>query len=469
MVFSSLTFLCAFFPMVYLLYWMTPTVKLQNIILIFCSLLFYAYGEPQFVLVMLLSVLFNYGCARLLEMNKGFLRKVILFFNIIANLGFLGYFKYAALLVGTLNKLIGSEWTVPDILLPMGISFFTFQTMSYVIDVYKEVYPAEKSFIKVLLYISFFPQLIAGPIVKYHDIAPYLSMRKKDVRQAAEGFRRFCYGLAKKVLVSNAMGFVVDEIYQANQVNAVLAWTGALGYMLQIYYDFSGYSDMAIGMGKMFGFHFAENFHYPYSADSIKEFWRRWHISLSSWFKEYLYIPLGGNRKGKFQTSINKIIVFFCTGLWHGANWTFVVWGLYHGVFLMLEEYAVWKKNKFLKLFGHIYTCIVVCIGFVIFRSDSLEEAGSMIKTMITGFSMTKEMAGELHRLLDLQFIWMFVIGVIGAMPVCDMIKKFLEKRGKTWKGVGNIFSYVAAILLLTVCMLNLAGNSYNPFIYFRF
>lgn len=300
MVFSSLTFLCAFFPMVYLLYWMTPTVKLQNIILIFFSLLFYAYGEPQFVLVMLLSVLFNYGCARLLEMNKGFLRKVILFFNIIANLGFLGYFKYVALLVGTLNKLIGSEWTVPDILLPMGISFFTFQTMSYVIDVYKEVYPAEKSFIKVLLYISFFPQLIAGPIVKYHDIAPYLSMRKKDVRQAAEGFRRFCYGLAKKVLVSNAMGFVVDEIYQANQVNAVLAWTGALGYMLQIYYDFSGYSDMAIGMGKMFGFHFAENFHYPYSADSIKEFWRRWHISLSSWFKEYLYIPLGGNRKGKF-------------------------------------------------------------------------------------------------------------------------------------------------------------------------
>lgn len=469
MVFSSLTFVCVFLPIVYVLYWLTPSVKLQNVVLILFSLLFYAYGEPQFVLVMLLAVLFNHGCAWLIGMKKGFVRKVMLFLNILINLSFLGYFKYMTLLVETLNKVTGNGWTVPDILLPMGISFFTFQTMSYVIDVYKGVYPAEKNFAKVLLYIAFFPQLIAGPIVKYHDIAPYLSKRKKDVRQAAEGFRRFCYGLAKKVLVSNAMGIVVDEIYQADQVNAVLAWIGALGYMLQIYYDFSGYSDMAIGMGKMFGFHFDENFHYPYSADSMKEFWRRWHISLSSWFKEYLYIPLGGNRKGKLRTSINKIFVFFCTGLWHGANWTFVVWGLYHGTFLMLEQYVVWKKNKFLRLLGHIYTCIVVCIGFVIFRSDSLKEAGSMIKNMVAGFYMTKETAGEIYRLLDLQFLWMFVIGVIGAMPVCGIVKSILEKRGKAWKSVGSVFSYIIALLLLAVCLLNLAGNSYNPFIYFRF
>lgn len=469
MVFSSLTFVCVFLPVVYILYWLLPTVKLQNVVLIIASLLFYAYGEPDFIIMMLLSVLFNYVCAYLISITEKYARKTLLLLDIAVNLGFLGYFKYMTLLVETVNRIIGSNWNVPDILLPMGISFFTFQIMSYVIDVYRGVYPAEKNVTKILLYISFFPQLIAGPIVKYHDIAPYLSERKKDEKQSAEGFRRFCYGLAKKVLVSNAMGFVVDEIYQMNRVNAALAWIGAIGYMVQIYYDFSGYSDMAIGMGKMFGFSFVENFRYPYSADSMKAFWRRWHISLSLWFKEYLYIPLGGNRKGRFRTSIHKICVFFCTGLWHGANWTFVVWGLYHGVFLMLEEYIALPKSKLLKICKHLYTCVVVCIGFVIFRAASLGQAGYMIKSMVTGFYMTTELRGEIQRLLSPQFLWMLAIGVIMAMPVRDAVKCALDKRGEKWTNTGEIFSYIGAILLLVMCLFNLAGNNYNPFIYFRF
>lgn len=469
MVFSSLTFLCVFLPVVYILYWLTPSVKLQNAVLIVSSLLFYAYGEPRFVVMMLLSVVFNYGFACLIGASGTHTKKILLFFDIVGNLGLLGYFKYTALLVETVNKVTGSSFHVPDILLPMGISFFTFQTMSYVIDVYRGVYPAEKNIAKVLLYISFFPQLIAGPIVKYHDIAPYLSKRTKDAKQAAEGLRRFCYGLAKKVLVSNAMGLVVDEIYQMNQVNAALAWIGAVGYMLQIYYDFSGYSDMAIGMGKMFGFTFAENFCYPYSADSIKEFWRRWHISLSSWFKEYLYIPLGGNRKGKLRTCLNKIFVFFCTGLWHGANWTFVVWGLYHGAFLMLEEYIKIPKNKLLGAFRHLYACIVVCIGFVIFRADTLQRAVYMIKSMATGFYTTTELSGEIQRLLSPQFLWMLAIGVIMAMPVRNGVKSLLEKKGKKWTAAGEVLGFMGAMVLLVVCLFNLAGNNYNPFIYFRF
>ena len=469
MVFSSLTFVCVFLPVVYILYWMLPFVKLQNMLLIVASLVFYAYGEPDFIIMMLLSVLFNYVCAYLIDNTKKYARKAILALDIVVNLGFLGYFKYMTLLVETVNKIIGSKWDVPDILLPMGISFFTFQIMSYVIDVYKGVYPAEKNITKVLLYISFFPQLIAGPIVKYHDIAPYLSERHKDAKQSSQGFRRFCYGLGKKVLISNAMGLVVDEIYQMKQVNAALAWIGAIGYMLQIYYDFSGYSDMAIGMGKMFGFSYAENFQYPYSADSIKEFWRRWHISLSSWFKEYLYIPLGGNRKGRLRTSINKICVFFCTGLWHGANWTFVVWGLYHGAFLMLEEYIKLPKNKFLKIWKHLYTCVVVCVGFVIFRSDTLKQAGYMIKNMATGFYTTTELTGKVQHLLSPQFLWMLAIGIIMAMPIRNIVKRALEKMGEKWTNIGEIFSYMGALLLLVMCLFNLAGNNYNPFIYFRF
>ena len=458
-----------FLPIVYILYWLIPSVKLQNVILIISSLLFYAYGEPKFILLMLLSVLFNYGCAYLIGASGKHTKKFLLILDIVVNLGFLGYFKYMSLLVETVNKLSGHNFTVPDILLPMGISFFTFQTMSYVIDVYRGIYPAEKNICKVLLYISFFPQLIAGPIVKYHDIAPYLSERKKDVKQAAEGFRRFCCGLAKKVLISNAMGTVVDEIFQMNQINGILAWIGAIGYMLQIYYDFSGYSDMAIGMGNMFGFSFAENFHYPYSADSIKEFCRRWHISLSSWFKEYLYIPLGGNRKGKFRTSINKIFVFFCTGLWHGANWTFVVWGLYHGAFLMLETYIKIPKIKFLKIFNHLYTCLVVCIGFVIFRSDTLQQAWYMLKNMATGFYTTPVFTGEIQRLLSPQFLCMLLIGVILAMPVREWITHLLEKKGNLLATTGEVFGYIGALFLLVLCLFNLAGNSYNPFIYFRF
>lgn len=469
MVFSSLTFVCVFLPVVFCLYWIIPNIKIQNFVLILASLLFYAYGEPSFVIFMLISVFFNYGCALLIGKTEKKTKKWLLGLNIISNLSFLGYFKYTAMVINTINQIANCKWNVPEIILPMGISFFTFQTMSYVIDVYRGIYSAEKNLAKVLLYISFFPQLIAGPIVKYHDIAGFLSNRQKDVKQAAEGFRRFCYGLTKKVMIANVMGYAVDEIFAMSQVNALLAWIGAIGYMLQIYYDFSGYSDMAIGMGMMFGFSFQENFINPYSADSMKEFWRRWHISLSSWFKEYVYIPLGGNRKGKGKTVRNKLIVFFCTGLWHGANWTFVVWGLYHGFFLMLEEYISLPVAKLLRPVKHIYACLVVCIGFVVFRAEHLLQAGYMIKSMATGFYNTPELTDGLHRILTDQFLIMLVLGVIFATPIVKWIKKLLEKAGNTWLQAGRIVSFIGALWMLFMCLLNLAGNSYNPFIYFRF
>lgn len=467
MVFSSLSFLCVFFPVVFVFYWIIPSIKLQNGLLILASLLFYAYGEPVFLGLMLVSVLFNYVSARIIEKCKRG-KKFILLCNIIVNLGIIGYFKYLGMIVTTINEITGWNISVPAIVLPLGISFFTFQTMSYVIDVYRGVTVAEKNIAKVLLYITFFPQLIAGPIVKYHEIQPYLYKREKKIENMAEGFCRFCYGLAKKVLISNTMASVADAIFGLSEMNMALAWIGAVGYMLQIYYDFSGYSDMAIGMGKMFGMKFPENFRYPYVACSMRDFWRRWHISLSSWFKEYLYIPLGGNRKGRLRTVVNKIIVFFCTGLWHGASWTFVVWGLYHGIFTMLEEYIKLPKKKILRFFGHIYALIVICVGFVLFRSETFQQALFIIKNMVAGFNWTAQLHDLMLQLMDLQFIVMLGIGIVGAMPVKEKLKEFCSKNRFTNmlnRGIG----YIGALILLLLCMCNLAGNSYNPFIYFRF
>lgn len=466
MVFSSLTFICVFFPVVFALYWMIPSVKWQNGLLILASLLFYGYGEPRFLLLMLGSAFFNYLCARVIGSCKR--KKPVLVFNIIVNLGMLGYFKYLTMILKTVNEITKGNLNIPTVILPLGISFFTFQTMSYVIDVYRGVNKPERNFAKVLLYITFFPQLIAGPIVKYHDIEPYLYKREKKVENMAEGFRRFCYGLGKKVLISNTMAVAVDKVFSMGEINVLLAWVGAVGYMLQIYYDFSGYSDMAIGMGKMFGMTFPENFRYPYSSGSMKEFWRRWHISLSSWFKEYLYIPLGGNRKGRLRTVINKIIVFFCTGLWHGANWTFVAWGLYHGFFTMLEEYIKLPKKKILTCLGHIYALLVICIGFVLFRADTFHQALFMIKNMAGQFYETKELRDITLQLLDLQFITMLTAGVIGAMPLKEKIQSLCSKN-KAMGNISEVIGYVGALILLAVCMCNLAGNSYNPFIYFRF
>ena len=376
MVFSSLTFLCVFFPAVFLLYYLLPSMPAKNTLLIISSLLFYAYGEPVYVLLMAGSASLNYLYG--LWIGRAGKKKPVLALAVGTNFLILGIFKYADMLIDTCNRLTGAQFPLIRVSLPIGISFFTFQALSYLIDVYRGQVKAQKNYAHMLLYISFFPQLIAGPIVKYHDIERQISNRTFDLEETAEGFRRFIVGLSKKVLLSNTAALAADAVFAAElaQVGALAAWIGAVSYLFQIYFDFSGYSDMAIGLGRMFGFTFQENFNYPYISCSVQEFWRRWHISLSTWFKEYLYIPLGGNRKGRARTYVNKLFVFFCTGLWHGADWTFVIWGLYHGLFLLLE--GILPVKRLPRALGHVYTMLVVCAGFVIFRADTLSQGAAL-------------------------------------------------------------------------------------------
>lgn len=467
MVFSSLVFISVFLPVVFILYTVIPGRKLKNVLLIIASLLFYAYGEPVYVLVMICSVIFNYIFG-LFSTDKNKYNKIVLIIAIIFNLGALAVFKYLGFFVSSLNDIIGSSIPIPNIELPIGISFFTFQALSYVIDVYRGEVSPQKNLGKVMLYISFFPQLIAGPIIKYHDIEKQIDNRQQTIDLVVNGFRRFIVGLSKKVLIANTMATVVDSIYSTNQseVNILTAWVGAIGYIMQIYFDFSGYSDMAIGLGKMFGFEFKENFNYPYISTSVKEFWRRWHISLSTWFKEYLYIPLGGNRKGKARTCLNKIIVFFCTGLWHGANWTFVIWGLYHGIFLLIESYI--PKIKIPKFIKHIYLLLVVIIGFVIFRADDISQGIFMIEKMFTGFEFSSTSMSLFVGQMTPLFITTLLVAIIASLPFKNFVNSIVSKNEKTMK-VYNSALYVLSFGLLALCMLNLSSGSYNPFIYFRF
>lgn len=465
MVFSSLVFLCVFLPVVFLSYTAVPSKRVKNGILIITSLLFYAYGEPVYVFLMIGNTVVNYFFGLLVEKGKKG-RKLKLGAAVFANLLLLGIFKYAGMAVETVNQLTGAGIPVPQIVLPVGISFFTFQAMSYVIDVYRGQVDAQRNYWKVLLYISFFPQLIAGPIVKYYDIAREIENRRQNLSEVAEGFRRFCMGLSKKVLISNTVALAADAVFTlpVSRVNILTAWIGAIAYLLQIYYDFSGYSDMAIGLGKMFGFHFKENFRYPYASTSIQDFWRRWHISLSTWFKEYLYIPLGGNRKGKIRTCVNKMVVFFCTGLWHGASWTFVVWGLYHGMFLMMESLLP-RRKKASVFWGHLYALLVVTVGFVLFRADTLSQGLAIIGAMFTGFSFGEEMMSTAVLQLTPLFLFMTAAGIICAAPW----KEWLEKSGRKLLPLVEGFSYPISIALLILCVLSLSGGTYNPFIYFRF
>ena len=475
MIFSSLVFVCVFLPITYLLYTVVPSLKVKNAVLIAASLLFYAYGEPVYVLLMLLSAVLNYGFALVIDRKKS-IRKWMLIIAVVVNIGILGIFKYLPFLVVTWNHVTGIQIPVPEISLPIGISFFTFQALSYVIDVYFEKTKAQSNFFHILLYISFFPQLIAGPIVKYRDISEEILNRKQSLRESAEGMRRFICGLGKKVLIANTMGLVADNIYAADisNVNVAAAWIGAIAYMLQIYYDFSGYSDMAIGMGRMFGFHFKENFCYPYGAAGIQDFWRRWHISLTTWFREYLYFPLGGNRKGKKRTYLNRMIVFLLTGLWHGANWTFVLWGLYNGVLFFIES-AIPAVKKLPKIISRLYTLIFVCVGFVIFRADSIMQAGKMIGKMFTGFDFSPQAVSLAARQLTPLFLFFLIVGILGAAPVrvvADKIRAGLGRKEADLSTKWNVIQYglfTMSVFLLAWCIIRLSGSAYNPFIYFRF
>ena len=471
MVFSSLVFLCIFLPAVLILHTVIRNRKAQNGLLLAASLLFYAYGEPVYVLLMLASALFNYIFALLIEKKGG---KPWLAAAVAVDLGVLAVFKYAGFLVSNLNALTGFSLRVPAIALPIGISFFTFQALSYVIDVYRGQVAAQKNYAKVLLYISFFPQLIAGPIVRYRDIAHEIDTRAADREQIASGLRRFAVGLGKKVLIANTMGAAADAVFGAGAqvLNVPAAWIGAVAYLMQIYYDFSGYSDMAIGLGRMFGFHFRENFDHPYLASSVQDFWRRWHISLSSWFRDYVYIPLGGNRKGKARTVLNRVIVFFLTGLWHGASWTFVVWGLFHGALLLLEE-AVPFLKRIPKALGHVLTLLAVTLGFVVFRADSLPEAFAFLGRMFSGFDFSAS-----AMVLPVRLLTPFFLAMLAAAVLCSgVLHRFTDRLaaveadaaagGKA--AAAQAVSYALALLLLVWCVIRLAGSSYNPFIYFRF
>ena len=458
-------------PAVVILHGVIPNLKAKNGLLLAASLLFYAYGEPVYVLLMLASALLNYLFALLLAKNR---RKLWIILAVAVNLLNLGVFKYTGFFLTNLNAVLGLHIPVPAISLPIGISFFTFQALSYVIDVYREEVAVQKNYGKLLLYISFFPQLIAGPVVRYKDIAREIDCRSVTFRQMAFGLRRFIMGLGKKVLIANAMGAAADYIFSqgAANLNIVAAWIGAIAYVMQIYYDFSAYSDMAIGLGKMFGFRFKENFNYPYIASTVQEFWRRWHISLSSFFRDYVYIPLGGNRKGKIKAVLNRVIVFFLTGLWHGANWTFVVWGLFHGFFLLLEEFlpAIRKLPKFL---GHIYTLLAVTIGFVIFRADTIAEAGIFISRMFSGFDFSAGAMSFAIQTLSPYFLAMLLAAVVCCGPLAkyaDRVRLLEEKENLTKReALLQNTTFVLAVLLLVWCMVRLAGGSYNPFIYFRF
>lgn len=459
-----MVFLCVFLPAAFCLHLLLPGMRAKNFLLVVASLVFYAYGEPIYVILLVASSAGNYILARLTgECPK--IRKLTMTLAVVINLGLLVIFKYSGFLVDTFNSVTGAGIPVPQVRMPIGISFFTFQALSYVIDVYRGDASVQKNFGKVLLYISFFPQLIAGPIVKYHDVEAEINNRKQTPDEIGKGIRRFIAGLSKKVLIANTMGLVADNLFgaAATGITGPGAWLGAVSYMLQIYFDFSGYSDMALGLGMMFGFHFHENFDYPYISASIREFWRRWHMSLSGWFKEYLYIPLGGNRRGKFRTVVNKMIVFVCTGVWHGASFNFLFWGIYHGFFLMLEEYIPFigkKGGKLKSFFQHVYALLVVCVGFVFFRADTMKQGCFWIREMFTDFGWKASAMSLTLQQLTPVYLVTLAAALVAAVPVNSMLKKY-----KWYEG----FTYVLSLAGFALCVLSLAGGTYNPFIYFRF
>lgn len=478
MVFSSSVFLFIFLPVVLGLYYIIPEKHVKNAILILVSLLFYAFGEPFVVFLMIISIMINYILGLLMQKNQ--LQKMILIISVIWNLGLLGIYKYAGFFVEILNSIPFVNFTVPQIALPIGISFFTFQAMSYVIDLYRKEIPVQKNFFQLLLYITFFPQLIAGPIVKYKDIILQLDKRPVNTEQIAQGIRRFIFGLSKKLLIADIVSIPVDNIFslENQELTCLLAWLGAICYTIQIYFDFSGYSDMAIGLGHMFGFSFKENFNYPYSSANMTEFWRKWHISVSTWFKEYLYFPLGGNRKGKVRTVVNKWIVFFFTGLWHGANWTFIIWGLLNGGFLMLEGMNIipikkMQKNLFLKIISHVYTLAIVILCFTIFRAEHVTQGLHFWRTMF-GFGIADNVHQKIgmslfFKELNPLFLVTMLIAIIFSMPVKNWIIQALQIANSKIKIFAQASSYIISLGLLFICLLYLSSGTYSPFIYLNF
>ncbi|HHO76596.1 MAG TPA: MBOAT family protein [Deltaproteobacteria bacterium] len=483
MVFSSIVFLFLFLPATLLVY-AAAGARFRNIFLLCASIIFYAWGEQLYVLVMAASILANYTCGvMMVRRSDGRPSRTILAVGVLVNLAVLGFFKYSNFVADNINVLLGlfgmPAFAAAPVHLPIGISFFTFQAMSYIIDVYRQKVTAQKNIISLGLYISLFPQLIAGPIVRYHDIAEQLARRSMDLNGFAYGVQRFLFGLSKKVLLANPIGAIADQIFSlpASELTAPLAWLGAVCYTLQIYFDFSGYSDMAIGLGRMFGFHFLENFNYPYISRSIREFWRRWHISLSNWLRDYLYVSLGGNRKGYARTYLNLIIVFTLCGLWHGASWTFVLWGLYHGFFLVLERTRIGGMLAGThKPLQYLWTLFIVIIGWVIFRSETFAYACGYIGAMF-GFGQGSAARNPIGIFLDTKAMIEIGFAIALSMPVypflarlkAAIVQQLPHKLGSGLNAGAYLVEYLVIVSLVYADIISLAAGVYNPFIYFRF
>lgn len=484
MLFSSITFLVFFLPAVLVLYYALPNLTYKNCVLFFASLLFYAWGEPKFVFLMFASIIYNYKIGLLIGKIKE-KKKLLLIFAIIADLSILFIFKYLGfsckIIDIFLNALHIKPLAIINLIMPIGISFYTFQEISYLVDVYRKPELAQKNLLNLGLYITFFPQLIAGPIVRYHDINEQISARSVTIPQFANGLERFIIGLSKKVLLANTFASVCDRIYGADffSYGSYTAWVAAIAYTLQIFYDFSGYSDMAIGLAKLFGFELLENFNYPYSAFSITDFWKRWHISLTNFFRDYVYIPLGGNRKGNKRTIINRFIVFFTTGLWHGASFNFILWGLTHGILMTIERFFIKKKsdsekNPIIQIIAHIYTLLAVLILWILFRNGTKDSFYLLLKmiginfTKFTSSGYKPFITSEILLLnITPQFYITCIFGIIFAFPWWKQIR--INQNNQITVNVLTIVKYVLLACLLILCYASLADNSYNPFIYFRF
>lgn len=479
MVFSSLVFLYVFLPIVLIGYYIIPG-KFKNLFLSIASLTFFAWGGVSYSLILIFSLVLNYYMGKGIAFGKN--KKLFLVIGVTLNLIIIGIFKYAGLLTETVNSLLGimsvSTLKVPQIILPIGISFYTFQAISYLIDIYRGEAQVQTRFINVVLYISLFPQLIAGPIVRYHDIALQLKNRTHCFEKFYNGVLRFALGLGKKVLIANNLAIIADYVFSITPDNLSFtsAWIGLFAYTFQIYFDFSGYSDMAIGLGRMLGFEFLENFDFPYISKSIREFWRRWHISLSNWFRDYLYISMGGNRINPYRTYFNLFFVFFVTGLWHGASWNFVVWGLVHGVLMVFERLGLDKQlKKIPAIFQNIYAFLFVILAWVLFRADTFSHAASFYQALFD-FSDMSIKDVKLIIKLNNETYFVFAIAVAGAFGVFKYLHAFLKNIIQKWQMsvqfIGSCKLFIECIFVLLIMLLSttyLINNSYNPFIYFRF
>ena len=470
MLFSSLTFLFGFLPILLILYFILKKRKYKNIVLLIFSLIFYAWGEPKYIFLMLLTILIVYIFGILIDKfdkeNKKILKKISLIICIILILGSLIFFKYSNFLIENVNLAFKAKIKPLNIVMPIGISFYTFQILSYIIDLYNKKIKLQKNYFSLALYVSLFPQLIAGPIVRYETVEEEIDNRKETKEDVISGTKRFIIGLSKKVIIANQMALLADLIFNKHNgaYGTTIIWLGTFAYTLQIYFDFSGYSDMAIGLGKIFGFHFLENFDYPYISKSVTEFWRRWHISLSTWFRDYVYIPLGGNRVNKFKWIRNIILVWLLTGLWYGAAWNFIIWGIYYGLLLLFEKLFFDRILKKLPtIINWLYTFIIVMIGWMIFRSNSLNELLLFIKTMFV-YKQTDWLTILADNLSTFNALMFVLPAFILSFPI---LKKIKEKySGKT---IYIILTNILLLMLFIMCIVYLTSSSYNPFIYFRF